>query len=155
MSCPDRMGEAVGRSNARTGGGQHGTHIAEGRTRCRHPCHGVGGHRAPGPAEPVSLTADEATALSSGNAAIGDWSGTPCRQYFAPDGTTVHHAEGAPPDTGRWRVDAETGAHESLWRTGGWSRYDVAGDGDRYLRVVHGSAEAQAFTVVEGRQLTP
>ncbi len=109
----------------------------------------------PARAEPVSLTADEVTALLTGNTAVGDWSGTAYRQYFAADGTTIYHAEGAPPDTGQWRVNAETGAYESLWRSGGWSGYDVARDGDRYLWIVHGSGDAQAFTVVEGRQLLP
>ncbi len=155
MSFPGRMGETAGR-------GKRGQ--AEGSMDHTSPQDVRGAAILamalmalvlPARAEPVSLTAEEVTALLTGNTAVGEWSGTPYRQYFAADGTTIYHAEGAPPDTGQWRVNAETGAYESLWRSGGWSGYDVARDGDQYLWIVHGSGDAQTFTVFEGRGLQP
>lgn len=103
-------------------------------------------------ADPTPLTAEEIRTLLSGNAAVGAWNGTPYRQYFDPDGSTVYLAEGGAPDPGKWRVEPSTNKFESWWGPGGWTPYEVSSDGDAYFWVT-GSGSMQGFVVELGDTL--
>ena len=105
------------------------------------------------PAEAAQLSADLITALLSGNTAVGDWSGTPYRQYFAANGRTVYLPAGGRPDQGRWRVNAETDQYESWWQNSDWTGYTIIETGNGYAWVSRG--KLHAFTIVEGDQLQP
>ncbi|MEM0945646.1 MAG: hypothetical protein AAGI70_17050 [Pseudomonadota bacterium] len=108
---------------------------------------------APARAEPDVLTAPEIEALLSGNTAVGDWSGTPYRQFFDENGTTIYVPQGGREDWGRWRTNAETGQYESFWERSGWSGYGVAGGDGQYFWV-QSDGTRQPFEMVEGRALS-
>jgi len=100
------------------------------------------------------LTADELQVLLNGNTAVGDWHGTPYKQYFATSGTTTYAAKGDPPSIGRWKIDSETGNYCSWWERSGWSCYAVEREGEGYVWVVpDGDGYRGPFTVVEGNRL--
>ena len=75
-------------------------------------------------AEERRLDADEVTAALTGDTARGLAPGPEYLQYFDASGTTVYATRSAPPDHGRWRVDAD-GGYCSQWRDGAWSCYEV------------------------------
>jgi len=102
-------------------------------------------------ADPATLTAAEIDALLSGNTAVGDWNGTPYRQWFAENGITVYVPKGGRPDRGKWRVNPETDDYESWWEQSGWSRYGIARAGDTLLWV-ETSGKTHPFAVLEGNQ---
>ncbi|MEM9146363.1 MAG: hypothetical protein AAGC57_09205 [Pseudomonadota bacterium] len=104
-------------------------------------------------AEPVTLTAPEVDTLLRDRTAVGDWNGTPYRQYFDPNGRTVYQPKGGRPDQGKWRVNAKTGAYESWWERSGWSGYGIAREGETHYWV-ESSGKRHRFTVVDGRKLT-
>ena len=81
------------------------------------------------PADPVRLSADEIDTLLRGKRIEGDWNGTKYVQVFRDTGGTIYTAEGAPPDPGKWRVNAETDTYESWWERSGWSSYAIERDG--------------------------
>ncbi|MEL6219681.1 MAG: hypothetical protein AAFR79_14630 [Pseudomonadota bacterium] len=103
-------------------------------------------------ADPVTLTAAEVSALLSGRTAVGDWNGTPYRQYFDPNGRTVYQPKGGRPDEGKWRTSSATAAYESWWERSGWSGYAIAREQDT-LYWVESSGKRHAFEVVDGRKL--
>lgn len=71
----------------------------------------------PALAQPVAvqLDAEEITALLTGNTAIGEWDGTPYRQYFGVGGVTLFAQPEARTTRGEWRVDPESDAYQSIW----------------------------------------
>ena len=77
------------------------------------------------PVGTVTLTAGQIETLLSGNTTVGQWSGTGYRQFFSTSGATVYLAENAPPDRGKWRVNAETDEYESWWERSGWAGYTI------------------------------
>lgn len=87
---------------------------------------------APLAAQSVKLQAHEIDALLNGNTATGKWDGTPYRQYFAPDGTTIYAQEGARSALGKWRIDEERDEYQSIWPRDaeweGWYVMEYAGD---------------------------
>ena len=103
-------------------------------------------------AEQTPLTAQDIEALLTDNTAIGAWSGTPYRQFFAADGTTYYKAEGAREERGRWPTNSETKQYESYWDRSGWSRFPVTSDGESYYWIEL-DGTAQAFTVEPGNTL--
>lgn len=70
------------------------------------------------------------SATISGNTAIAtETSGTPWRQYFAPDGTTRYYSGSRPASLGEWRV--ENDQYCSLWPPAkSWDCYDVVQSGN-------------------------
>lgn len=103
-------------------------------------------------AEPVDLTASEIETLLSGNTTVGDWSGTPYRQYYDPAGSTAYKPKGGAVDYGRWRTNSKTNKYESHWERSGWSAYGVMRDGDT-LFWVESSGKKQPFVVEAGNTL--
>ncbi|MGR3462427.1 MAG: hypothetical protein ACU0AX_08770 [Roseovarius sp.] len=98
------------------------------------------------------LTAPEIEALLSGNTIVGTWSGTPYRQYYGPDGTTLYVPEDGRPDEGRWRTNPETNEYESWWRSTGWTPYALARTEDGKHAWINGD-RLEPFSVVPGRQV--
>ncbi len=103
----------------------------------------------------TKLTAAEIETLLSGRTALGEHRGTATRQYFDPSGWTDYLAEGARPDRGSWRVDAERDQYCSQWGPfGGWSCYDVTSDGERYYWSLPEDGYRSPFTLVDGHKMT-
>jgi len=103
-------------------------------------------------AEAKSLTGQEILELLEGNTAVGDWMGTPYRQYFLDDGTTIYAQKGTRSTSGQWRINFQSNHYESIWDRGNWSGYGVSLIDDKYHWTQTG-IEPQAFTVVEGEAL--
>ncbi|MDD9922689.1 MAG: hypothetical protein OXQ92_10485 [Boseongicola sp.] len=103
-------------------------------------------------AEPTKLSANEITALLLDRTAVGEWAGTPYRQHFASDGTTIYAAKGQRSSRGKWRVNTDTNAYESWWERSGWDAYDVVVE-DEVFYWVDSAGEHFAFTMVDGQQL--
>ncbi|MFB9149008.1 hypothetical protein [Roseovarius ramblicola] len=99
-----------------------------------------------------TLTAPEIEALLSGNTIVGTWSGTPYRQYYGPDGTTLYVPQDGRADEGQWRVNAETDEYESWWRSTGWTPYALARTADGNHAWINGD-RLEPFRVVPGRQI--
>jgi len=99
-----------------------------------------------------TLTGPEIEALLSGNTIVGTWSGTPYRQYYAADGTTINVAEDGRADEGRWRVNAETDEYESWWRSTGWTPYALVRTEDGNHAWINGD-RLEPFRVLPGRQI--
>ncbi|MCG8361194.1 MAG: hypothetical protein MI920_37020 [Kiloniellales bacterium] len=104
-------------------------------------------------ADDKKLTAADVEALLAGNTAVGDWKGTPYRQFFAANGSTTYLAEGSEPSPGKWKVDQATGDYCSWWERSGWDCYGVEREGDGYVWVTPSQDYRGPFKVVEGRQL--
>lgn len=103
-------------------------------------------------AEEAPLTATEIADLLRGNTAIGFWHGTPYRQFFNGDGSTIYAAKGQRSTLGRWRVDPARDLYESWWERSGWEAWGVARlDGTLYW--TGPDTEPQAFRVLEGQHL--
>jgi hypothetical protein len=98
------------------------------------------------------LTPPEIEALLSGNTIVGTWSGTPYRQYYGPDGTTLYVPEGGRADEGRWRTNEETGEYESWWRSTGWTPYALVRTEEGEYAWINGDG-LEPFSVVPGRQI--
>ncbi|RXV59470.1 hypothetical protein C6W92_15025 [Roseovarius sp. A46] len=98
------------------------------------------------------LTPPEIEALLGGNTIVGTWSGTPYRQYYGPDGTTLYVPEGGRADEGRWRTNEETGEYESWWRSTGWTPYALVRTEDGGHAWINGDG-LEPFSVVPGRQI--
>lgn len=100
------------------------------------------------------LSGAEITAALSERTFVGEWKGTPFRQYFGKDGTTIYLAEGATPSPGRWRADEAKDQYCSQWGGRGWDCYDILGDGpDRIIWVVPGDGYRSPGRLLDGRQL--
>ena len=107
---------------------------------------------APAGAEPGALSAAEIEALLSGNTIIGTWSGTPYRQYYAPDGSTLYVPEDGRADEGRWRTNPDTDDYESWWRSTGWTPYALVKTEEDGHAWVNGD-RFEPFRVVPGKQI--
>ena len=85
---------------------------------------------SPTAAQSVKLQEHEIVALLSGNTAVGKWDGTPYRQYFDPDGSTIFAQDGARSALGEWRVEGDE--YQSIWPSDadweGWFVMEYAGD---------------------------
>lgn len=103
-------------------------------------------------AAPIRLSAAEIETLLSGNTVDGTWSGTPYRQYYDPDGTTLYVPDGGRGDEGRWRTNAETNEYESWWRSTGWTPYALVRTEDGGHAWVNGD-RLEPFRVLPGRQI--
>ncbi|MEM7268527.1 MAG: hypothetical protein AAF401_04655 [Pseudomonadota bacterium] len=103
-------------------------------------------------AEPRRLTGDEIAAALSGKTAVGEWYGTPYKQYFSDKGWTVYRAENSRPEDGNWRADRDRDLYESYWRRSGWSGYQVLIEGDLYFWL-EPSGQPQSFTLIDGNQM--
>lgn len=108
---------------------------------------------SPASAQSVKLKANEIAALLTGNTAIGVWDGTPYRQFFAPDGSTIYAQDNARSTRGEWRIDAERDEYQSIWPRDadweGWFVMEFAGD----YYWVSKKTPPTPFRVVEGEQL--
>jgi hypothetical protein len=102
-------------------------------------------------AQSVKLRGDEIGILLSGNTAVGVWEGTPYRQYFDEDGTTIHAQQNARSARGEWRVDGEE--YQSRWPGDadweGWFVMEYAG----LWFWVSKSTPPTPFEVLEGEHL--
>ena len=102
-------------------------------------------------AQSVKLRGNEIGALLTGNTAVGVWNGTPYRQYFNADGSTIFAQEGARSARGEWRVEGEE--YQSRWpgeeHWNGWFVMEYAGD----WFWVSKSTPPTPFEVLEGEQL--
>ena len=107
----------------------------------------------PAAAQSVKLTASEIVVLLTGNTAVGNWQGTPYRQYFDPDGSTIFAAKDARSALGEWRVDADTDAFQSLWPSDeGWEGWYVM-EYDSVWFWVSKTTPPTPFKVLSGQQL--
>lgn len=102
-------------------------------------------------AQSVKLKGNEIDILLSGNTAVGVWEGTPYRQYFDADGTTIYAQEGSRSARGEWRVEGEEyqsrWPRETVWE--GWFVMEYAGQ----WFWVNKATPPTPFEVVEGEQL--
>ena len=106
-----------------------------------------------GQAEPLRLSALEVRELLSGRTAIGTWSGARYRQWFASDGSTIYAQWGARSALGKWRVNSQTDAYESVWERPEWTGYRVMRiDGQLHWTDLQGN-NPQPFRVLPGQQL--
>jgi len=103
------------------------------------------------PADAVKLTAAQIDTLLSGNTAVGTWSGNGYRQYFDASGATLYLAEGAPPDRGKWRINAETDQYESWWERSNWAGYTIVMTNEGYAWLNRGALEP--FELLAGDRL--
>lgn len=107
----------------------------------------------PAQAQSVKLQSHEITALLSGNTAVGTWEGTPYRQYFGTDGSTIYAQTEARSTVGQWRVDADLSEYQSIWPRDadweGWYVMEYAGD----FFWVSKRTPPTPFKVLEGQQL--
>jgi len=101
---------------------------------------------------PERLTAPEIESLLDGNTIVGTWAGTPYRQYYGTDGTTLYVPQDGRADEGRWRVNAETDEYESWWRSTGWTPYALVRTEDGNHAWVNGD-RFEPFRVVPGKQV--
>jgi len=102
----------------------------------------------------VSLTAAQISALLTGNTAVGDWNGTPYRQYFGADGVTLFAQPGARTARGDWRVDAAANRYESLWPGDtDWEGWVISQwQGDYYW--LSRTTPPTPFTIIDGQSLS-
>ena len=105
-------------------------------------------------AEERRLSAAEIEAALAGNTVDGNWKGTPFRQCFGTDGTTVYIAEGADPSPGKWKADAQTDQYCSWWEGSGWDCYDIHSDGpESIIWVVPADGYRSPSKLLKGRKL--
>jgi len=73
-------------------------------------------------AQSVKLSSTEIEILLSGNTAVGEWEGTPYRQYFDPNGVMIVAQRDQQPARGHWRVTADEYQSRRAGETGwqGW-----------------------------------
>jgi hypothetical protein len=64
-------------------------------------------------AQEETMTPEEFQNILSGNTMIGEWAGTPYRQYFSENGSTVYLSNGSQSE-GTWRITDE-GKYCSVW----------------------------------------
>lgn len=95
------------------------------------------------------LSAEEVAAALTGNTARGVEPGPEFLQFFDGNGLTTYITRSAPPDRGRWRID-DQGLYCSQWRDGGWSCYEMWGEGDRVVWVSPSGTRYPAV-MLEGR----
>ncbi len=100
----------------------------------------------------IKLGADEIETLLSGNTALGEYGGSPTRQYFDAGGRTDYLPKGGNVDRGRWKAEREKDQYCSWWERGGWSCYDVLKDGETYYWA-QGSDYHSPFTMTPGRKM--
>lgn len=102
-------------------------------------------------AQSVKLKGTEIGILLSGNTAVGIWEGTPYRQYFDPDGTTIYAQEDSRSTRGEWRVEGEE--YQSRWpRETVWESWFVMEYAGQWFWVSKATPPTP-FEVVEGEQL--
>ena len=103
-------------------------------------------------ADEVRLTATEIADLLRGHTAIGAWQGTPYRQYFYADGTTIYAPKGQRSIRGEWRIDPARDVYEIWWEGSGWETWGVVRrEGSLYW--VGPGVDGQPFTMIEGQDL--
>jgi hypothetical protein len=102
----------------------------------------------------VKLKAGEITSLLAGNSVTGDFRGAAYAQYFDPDGSTLMAIEEAPPESGKWKVDAEKNEYCSWWAATGWRCYAVTRDGDILYWQREGAAQRSQSSWAEGNLLS-
>ena len=104
------------------------------------------------PADEVRLTATEIGDLLRGRTAIGTWQGTPYRQYFYADGTTIFAPKGQRSTRGEWRIDPARDVYESWWEGPGWEAWSVIRrEGSLYW--TGSGIEPEPFVMVDGQDL--
>jgi hypothetical protein len=64
-------------------------------------------------AQEVQMTPEEFREILTGNTLIGEWAGSPYRQYFGENGTTMYLSNSSESE-GTWRV-ADDGKYCSVW----------------------------------------
>ncbi len=107
----------------------------------------------PAMAQSVKLKSHEIDALLSGNTAVGTWEGTPYRQFFASDGSTIYAQEDSRSTLGEWRIDTERDEYQSIWpRDAEWEGWFVMEYLGTYFWVSK-STPPTPFRVVDGQQL--
>jgi hypothetical protein len=100
--------------------------------------------------EETIMTAEEFQKILSGNTMIGEWAGTPYRQYFSESGSTIYLSNGSQSE-GTWRI-ADDGKYCSVWPPSpAESCYKVTRQGEELIWY-SGSSRYPAI-VVEGDQL--
>ncbi len=105
-------------------------------------------------AQEQKLTAGQITEVLTGNTAVGVIGGKPYRQFFDADGRTWYVPDGEPADLGKWRSDPASNQYCSWWERGGWSCYDVFGEGNAIAWVTPDGKTRYDAKVLSGRQVT-
>lgn len=106
-------------------------------------------------AGPDSLPAEQVRAALSGNTIHGGWGeeGTAYRQYFGDDGRTLHAAEGAPPQSGTWRLESDGRVCSAL--PGAGERCNLVGQMEQGLYWIDAEEGVGfPFEVMPGEQVT-
>jgi hypothetical protein len=107
----------------------------------------------PAAAQSVKLTADEMSALLTGNTAVGLWNGTPYRQYFGADGATIYAQKNTKSAFGKWRIDANEDEYQSIWPSDDeWEGWYIMEYSKAYYWVSK-STPPTLFRIEEGQQL--
>ena len=108
----------------------------------------------PGAGRMQPLTKADITTLLSENTVIGEWNGTPYRQYFMADGVTYFAPKDAGATRGKWRVSKDGNNYQSWWTGPGENWEDFA-----LMRTAEGLAWVDEtggifpFEVLTGQQL--
>jgi hypothetical protein len=100
--------------------------------------------------EGTIMTPEEFQNILSGNTMIGEWAGTPYRQYFSENGTTIYLSNGSQSE-GTWRI-TEDGKYCSVWPPSPAEACYIVTRKDQELVWYSGSSRYPAV-VVEGDQL--
>lgn len=104
-------------------------------------------------AEETRLTGMRIHEALAGNTVVGEWGSQPYRSYFRPDGLTIYKPEGAPAETGKWRVDEENDQYCSWWARSGWSCYNVYRDGRTIIWEIPGTETRYPSEIMGGKRL--
>ncbi len=100
--------------------------------------------------EETDMTPEEFAEILSGNTMIGEWAGSPYRQYFSENGTTIYLSNGGRSE-GTWRV-ADDGAYCSVWPPSSTEAcYKVTRQGDELIW--YSGINRYPATIIEGDHL--
>jgi hypothetical protein len=99
--------------------------------------------------EEITMTPEEFREILTGNTMIGEWAGSPYRQYFSETGQTSYLSNGSQTE-GTWRI-ADDGKYCSVWPPSPIEAcYTVTRKGDE---LIWHSSKRYTAIVVEGDQL--
>lgn len=100
----------------------------------------------------TNMTPEEFQEILSGNTMIGEWAGTPYRQYFSENGTTIYLSNGSQSE-GTWRI-ADDGKYCSVWPpSSAEACYTVTRKGEELIW--YSGSNRYLAVVVKGDQLEP
>ncbi|MEM7223300.1 MAG: hypothetical protein AAF495_10000 [Pseudomonadota bacterium] len=102
--------------------------------------------------EPQTMTQNEFRTLIEGNTIVGEWSGTPYRQFFDEGARTTYQEKGKAETYGTWRI-TEDGKYCSVWPPNPQEAcYNVKRDEDTLFWDA-GGGKTYPSDVVPGKQM--